>query len=473
MWLALFNGASQIFSWFSTLIVARLLMPDDYGLMEMATLLTGYVLIFHEMGLGSAIIQRDEISEEGLSSVFWLSVVWGVGLAMLCWFLAYPTVAIFDKPELLNITRAVSILFLLGPIIIVPRNLMHRELRFKEIGFIMAVSICLSCISMIALAWMGAGVWTLLAGHIVRESVQVVLLFSISRWRPLMYFSLSEAMPYLKFGLPVVGARSVNYLISKTDIFFGGRGFSTNALGQYSFALRLAEIPNFKILSIFNSVAYPALSKLKHDKQGFEKLYLQMLKIVAMIVLPVYLGGSYVAAQLIPLVLGEQWVSAVVPFQYICMGQLAMSLSFANGTINMAQGRPRLDLYFRLGLLPFVIAAFYWGAKSGSIEMLALPWATVIPLAHIVFTIVTLRYLELPIATFLRNLASPVLGSALMLLALAACDTFVAGMAPEISDLLHLLLRLAMAVAMYVAYILLLERDLVSYALTQYRQSRG
>ena len=110
IWLSLFRTISQAFSWAATIIVARILVPEDYGLMEMATILTGYVALFSELGLGTAIIQREEIKDEELSSSFWLMVFWGFILAFICIILAYPTVAIFNEKRILRVTQSVSLL---------------------------------------------------------------------------------------------------------------------------------------------------------------------------------------------------------------------------------------------------------------------------------------------------------------------------------------------------------------------------
>jgi PST family polysaccharide transporter len=125
IWLTLFRGSGQIFSWLTTIIVARILSPSDYGLMDMATILTGYVVLFSSLGLGMAIIQRENITENALSSLFWLLVSWGFFLAIVCLFLAYPTVAIFNEPRLLRVTQSVSILFLVGGLLIVPNNILQ------------------------------------------------------------------------------------------------------------------------------------------------------------------------------------------------------------------------------------------------------------------------------------------------------------------------------------------------------------
>lgn len=265
-WLALFRAISQTFSWGVTIIIARMLVPEDYGLMEMATIITGYVILFSELGLGAAIIQRDTINDDELSSLFWFVVCWGCLLGISCIILAYPTVAIFNETRILRVTQSVSLLFIIGSLLIVPRNILHRELRFKAIGFIEACSVIVSCITMIVIAKLGGGVWTLIGGHIIREFVKVASVPFVLSWRPGLHFRFCEIKPFMKFGLNIAVGNSLYYIYMKSDRFFGGRALGANTLGYYSLALQLSSIPTDKLVSMINSVSFPVFSRYQKKR---------------------------------------------------------------------------------------------------------------------------------------------------------------------------------------------------------------
>jgi len=218
VWYAGFSGVTQALSWCATLVVARLLVPGDYGLMSMASILTGYVMVFYEMGVGSAIVQREEVTDEELSSLFWALVFWGMVLSVLCFVLAYPTVLIFDEPRVFHVTQAISVLFVLGTSYVVPSTLLKRQFRFKALGFVNSLVAVIACLAMIGLAYVGAGVWTLLGGHILRSTLLLFLVFWVSGWRPKLHFRHAETLPYLRFGLPVTGAQSLRYVASWASI---------------------------------------------------------------------------------------------------------------------------------------------------------------------------------------------------------------------------------------------------------------
>ena len=163
-WLATFKLLSQIFSWAVTIAVARMLVPGDYGLMEMATVITGYAMIFSELGLGSAIIHKPKLTQNELSSLFWFLVGFSIILSIGAYFASYPTAYIFNEPRVIPVTKSVSILFMISGFQILPLALLNKELEFKKVGLIELIGVIFSSVAMYLLAFFEAGVWTLIGG---------------------------------------------------------------------------------------------------------------------------------------------------------------------------------------------------------------------------------------------------------------------------------------------------------------------
>ncbi|MBT7260058.1 MAG: oligosaccharide flippase family protein, partial [Desulfobacula sp.] len=152
-WLAAFKGATQLISWAATIIIARILVPDDYGLMDIATVLTGYASLFSELGLGAAIIQKKDTGQQAVSSVFWFTLMIGLFFGLLCFLLAHPTAVLFNEPRVIPLTRSVSLIFIINGLSIVPLNLMKKQLNFKMIGGIEMLSGLGSCLGMMGMAY--------------------------------------------------------------------------------------------------------------------------------------------------------------------------------------------------------------------------------------------------------------------------------------------------------------------------------
>ncbi len=463
LWFAAFTTVSQSISWCATLVIARMLTPADYGLMDMATILTGYVQIFYEMGVGAAIIQRDEVSDEELSSVFWALFFWGVVLGSLCFLLAYPTVLIFHEPRVYHVTQAVSVLFLLGTTFIVPGTLLKRQLRFKALGFVLSTSVVISCLAMVALAYAGAGIWTLIGGNIIRSALTLILVFIVSGWRPKLHFSHAESMAYLRFGLPVVGGNSLGYIYTRAAVFFGGRAFTASSLGYYSLATQLASIPNDKVLSVINSVSYPVFSRMQNDDWEFQRFYLRLSQFVAFIVLPLYAGGIFLAAEIIPWLLGDKWQASVLPFQILCVAFLFSALNSPSNQANTAQGRPHWTFWFQAYCAATMTGGFYLAAASGDPAYLAVPWLAILAPAQLIYSWITLRKVGIPVRAVLDQWRAPALATFLMLLILTA---FRYGFQSAFESVptcgaVYVFSAIGLGAAWYGAYMFMLQREFV------------
>ena len=414
MWFVLFSSFSQVLSWWVTIFIAQLLLPADYGIMDMATVFSGYVQLFYELGLGAAIVQRERISQRELSSVFWLLLGWGSVLAIVCFFLAEPTARYYNEPQIIPITQLVAVLFILGPLFVVPRNLLHKELRFKAFGALMSISVIVSSLAMLWMASNGFGVWTLIGGHVVREVCRVILGFILSGWRPSFSFNYKEVKPLLGFGLPLAASNSFGYLSQRSDVFFGGLVFGPLLFGYYALALQLAKIPNDKLISIFNTVSYPVFSRYKSNHTEFNIFFVSVVRLFAFVVLPLYVGGVLVADDLIPLILGEKWLACIPHFKLLCFYMLVVSITAPVDFANTAQGRPSWNMRFSAAALPFMAAGFYLIAKLGDISLLALPWAVVFTSLRIGYLYITMRKIGISVKRLIGKLFCPFAAVAVM-----------------------------------------------------------
>lgn len=423
-WLSIFKLVSQIISWSTTIVVTRLLSSEDYGLMEMATIFTGYIGFFVEFGISAALINKDSINHKELSSTFWFMVLWGALLSLACFLLAPVTVEFYNEPRLYHLTQAAGALFLISSLIIVPRSILHRELRFKEIGMIEIITIIFSCILMIVLAAYGAGPWTLIGGYIGREALTTIMMFIRTGFRPSFTLSLPEITPLLQFGAPVVLSTSLYYIYTKSDRFFGGRTFGAEDLGYYAVGLQLAAIPVEKIVSLLQSVLYPTLSKLKHQMQSFNSVYLAFVSMLALITFPLFIGGILTADQLVVVILGEKWRPAITPLKILLAAQLVMAISAPNGLIHAARGKPKWNLLFNAVLAPALALSFYFSAQSDQLYKLALPWIIVYPLFQFSYISITNRELGISAKEYIKSLAHPSLACLCMSLSIVLLSNY-------------------------------------------------
>ncbi|MBC8440653.1 MAG: lipopolysaccharide biosynthesis protein [Deltaproteobacteria bacterium] len=403
-WYALFTFASQGFSWLITFWVARLLMPDDYGLMALTTIFTGYAAWFSELGLGAAIIQRESPTQEDLSSIFWFTLGVGVLLAIACFPIASISAWFFEEPRLIALTRTIAIIFLINSVQIVPGNLLRKDMEFKKLGFIKMIAIFISCVYMLISAYRGAGVWSLLGGQILLAFVNTLLVVCLVRWYPRRHFDFKEVSSYIKYGVRIAIGRTLFYITDNSDKFIVGKKLGAVDVGYYSFALQLSQLPTEKITVMINQISFPLFSKLQHSKEEFNRHYLKIIKIIATLVLPLFVGGFLVAEELIFVVLGDKWSPIIILFKYLCLAQIITSLSAINNIVHNALGKAELSMYFNglcavLMTISFYIAAVYYG-----LDAMIFPWCGTYFLLCAGWIYFTLYKLGISIVQYISNI---------------------------------------------------------------------
>lgn len=423
-WLGIFKLISQTFSWICTFWIARILVPEDYGLMEMATIITGYAMMFSHLGLGAAIIQRPSQTHEELSSIFWFAFCVSLLFAVGCFIAAYPTAYLFNEPRVIPITKTVSILFVIMGLQIVPLNLLKKELDFKKIGSIQMAGVFVSCIFMVIVAYQGGGVWTLIGGHVVRSLTTVILIYLTVKWLPKIHFDYLQVKSYLKFGITLSLSTSFLYVSEKSDRFFAGRAWPANTLGYYSLALNLSQIPMDKIVSMINQISFPLYSKLQNCKEEFNQTYINILKFTASIIFPIYFGGFLLGEEIIKLLLNEKWFPIIFLFKYLCLCQIITMLKAINNRVHTALGRPHWNLCLNATLAILMSISFYFAVKHG-LKAIIIPWATTYTIICLSWIYITINKLGISVKKYVSSILPCLISVMAMTLGIILSDKFM------------------------------------------------
>ena len=363
-WSAVAKYSTQCIEVVVSIIVARLVAPEAYGLLSMAVVVTGFVAVFQDLGFGSALIQRKEINESLLSSLFFVGLAAGAAIAagLLC---ASPFCSwVYHDPRVGPIVAVLSITFLLSSPGLVPWSLLTRRLEFRRLAWIeISVSVVRSaCVLSLAVA--GAGVWALVWPSIVGAALNVPLVFLASRWRPRWHFSWSEVRSVFGFGANVTGFSIVNYFARNADAFIIGVFLGAGPLGFYSMAYGIMLKPRDAVTSVLMRVLFPAFSRMQDDDARLNAAYLRTCGAIAFVTFPMMLGLLAVAQPFVQVVLGAKWLP-IVPLIYVFAPLGAVqSVSSSVGNLFLAKGRA--DWFFRCGVIGAILSV-------GSF-LLGLPW---------------------------------------------------------------------------------------------------
>lgn len=417
IWSFIAQVVRQGLQFLTAAILARLLSPSDFGVVGMATVVTGFILLFEDLGTSAAVIYRKDVSDKLLSSIFWCNVVFGI-ITMAVLLLIAPLVAIFYRePRVSPILRALSLNFVFQGISAVNRSLLQRRLSFSILTKIQIVAIVASSVVGIGTALTGAGVWSFVYQSWTNSIMTTILFVILSDWRPKAVFSWDEVKSVSSYSLHLTGFNIFNYFSRNADNFLVGRYLGAQVLGHYSVAYRLLLYPLQNVSSVVSRVMFPAFSKVQDDER-FRRIYLRVTGAIASVTFPMMLGLMAVREPFVSSFFGLEWMPVADLLLVFSIVGLVQSVMTTVGLIYQAKGRT--DLMFRWGLLSGALFAFSFviGLKWGAIGVAtayAVSFAVVIyPGLAIPFKLINLTVREL-----IQSVQRHLLNSLLMVIVLS------------------------------------------------------
>lgn len=348
-------------------VMARLISPDDYGLFLMATSFTVLLSMFGDIGLAKATVQRQEISHEQISTLFWINA--GVGLFLFLLVLAAAPVLgwFYREPRLVPVTMVMGGQFLLSGLSFQHGALLQRQMRFVTLEKIALAAQLSGAIAMFSSAWLGAAYWALALNIIVLRCVDTALTWRLSGWRPGPPRRGTGVRGMLAFGGHLSGFQFVNYFHRNLDNILIGLYCGPEMLGFYSKAYGLLKQPLSQIGTPTSSVIVPALSRLQGDPSRYRAYFIKAMKAVVFVAMPMVVFTCVDARELIVILLGNRWLPVVPLFMALAPAALlGVAQIFANW---LYQSLGRADRMFKSGtaVLGVMIIAFAGGLPWGGL----------------------------------------------------------------------------------------------------------
>jgi len=377
-WTAAGKFGAQIITWAITLIVIRILTPEDYGLLAMATIFTAFMLMLSEAGLTTALIQKQNLDESSLRSVFAIIITINLGLLTLLNLLAPVIAAFFGEEHLVLILRVLSLQFILSIFGTLPSMHMYRELKFKHLSLVHLAATIFGSLLTLILALSQFGVWALIFGNLLTSLFNVVALNIISPFYLRPRFSLTGMRSTISFGGTVMISRVLWSFFMQIDAVIVGKLLGKEMLGFYSVSMQLASLPVQRISAIINQVAFPVFSRMQDNREQFQSVVLKSIRLLGLIAFPILWGISSIAYEIVSLILGVKWEAAALPLQLLTLVMpLRVIAQFLPSTTD-ARGRPDVNLKniaFTAMIMP---VAIFYGAQW-EIVGVALAWVVVYP----------------------------------------------------------------------------------------------
>lgn len=419
----------------STMVLARLLTPQDYGLVAMVTAVVGFVALFKDMGLSMATIQNKDITHEQVSGLFWINVGISILLGVILCALAPVITRFYREPRLVGITLVLACTFLFSGLTVQHHALLRRQMRFVTLGGIEVASMAVGVAGAILMAYLGTGYWALVALPVSTTVGNMILVWYFCRWRPGVPRRGIGVRPLLRFGGHLTGFSLVNYFSRNLDNFLLGRYWGTEILGFYSKAYNIMMLPISQIRGPLESVAIPALSHLQGDPERYRRYYLKLIGLVAFLSMPLMVFLFVCADEVILLLLGPNWSGASNIFKILCLVAFIQPVSSTRGLVLISLGKSQK--YFRWGVANGVLtsASFVvglpWGAVGVAVSYAASNYFILIPSLWYCFNNSPVSILD-----FLRTLQMPIIASVLMGIGVYCVQLYLSGTSAIISVIL-------------------------------------
>jgi PST family polysaccharide transporter len=280
------QGSKFVLSLGATAVLARLLTPQDYGLVGMVAIVTGFVALFKDLGLSTATVQHAELNQRQVSALFWLNVALSAAVMLFTAALSPAVAWFFGDPRLMTITLVSTLGFLFGGLTVQHEALLRRQMRFGALSAVAFVALVCNIAVSVALAAAGAGYWALIGGQLALGCATMCGVWVACGWRPGSPSAYGEVRTLVAFGRDLTGFGVINYFARNLDNLLIGRVWGAQQLGFYAKSYQLLLLPLDQINEPITAVAVPALSRLHDDPERYRKAYLRLLEKVALLTMP-------------------------------------------------------------------------------------------------------------------------------------------------------------------------------------------
>jgi O-antigen/teichoic acid export membrane protein len=445
-WKAASSGIGQALKFVVGITLARLLSPHDYGVAGMVIVFSSLILIFSDLAFGAALIQRHQVSEEDRSTVFWTSAAVGVLLTSIGVALSGPLASFYGEPAVAPLFAAMSISFFIASIASTQAALLTRAMNFRSLELRQMAAALVAGAVGITLAVMGKGPWAIIGQQIATVIVSTALLWSASRWRPRLTFSLSSLRSMGRYSANVFGSRLLFYGNRNADNLLVGRFLGPSALGSYSVAYNLMLLPLSNIAIPVQDVLFPAFSRMQGDIEALKQAWFRANRVIVAMTASALLGLIVVAPDFVDVVLGPRWRPAVPVIQILAVVGILQSVQGLNSSVLRAVNQTSALFKYSVVVTVASVSAFVLGLPWGIVGVAA-AYAISSAIVEPYYSCLTARSVGLS----LRGFVTPLLGVLQAVIGMGAAVLFARELMLSIGvpPVPRLLLEVGLGAAVY------------------------
>ena len=427
------------------IILARLLFPEQFGLIGMLTIFMGVAQAFLDSGFGEALIQKRDPTPTDTCSIFYFNIMVGLVAAALLCLIAPWIAAFFNQPALTPLARAMSLVIVINSFGLIQSTILYKQIDFKALTKVSLTASILSGIIGVTLAAVGFGVWSLVVQQISSAFIQVLLLWFLSAWRPALIFSLKSLRGMFSFGSRLLASGLLDQIFSNIYLIVIGKVFSATDLGLFTRAKNFQELPSNTLSGMVGRVTFPVFSTIQDDPARLKRGMKKALTTLVLVNFPMMIGMAVIAHPMVLVLLTERWAESIPYIQLLSILGLLYPLHVIN--LNLLKALGRSTLFLRLEIIKKVLTViniavtWQWGISAMIYGMTTL--SVISYYLNSYYTGVLIGY---PIREQLRDLLPYFMTAALMGLAV-----YAAGLLTFPNHWFMLLVQIPVGIVVYVS----------------------
>lgn len=365
LWSAIDRFGNVLLQFVVNLVLARLLTPEDYGCVGMLAIFIAVSQVLIDGGFCSALIQKQDVTSRDYSTIFYWNIAFSGMLYALLYFMAPAVSQFFNTPILCEVLRVLGIVLIVSSFGLVQRVQLRKQLKIKQLALVNLSSLVISAVISIRLAFLGYGVWALVALQIINNLVASIVFWFVTKWKPLLYFSVAKLKALFGYGGYLLAASILQEFSKNMQGVIIGHKFSAMEMGLYSQAKKLEEVSCSTFAHVIVQVMFPVYSEIQNDINKLREVLRNNIRLIAFVIFPIMVVLIIVAKDLIPFLLGDKWLPVVPYFQVLCLGGFFTCLQNVNFFAVAALGKSDTLFhwsFYKWGMLiALLLLGVHWG----------------------------------------------------------------------------------------------------------------
>lgn len=349
LWSSIERFGTQGIGFLFTIVIARILSPDDYGVIAMPMVFLALAQVFIDSGFSTALVRKPDLREEDLSTAFYFNIIVGIVCYAILLFTSPLIADFYDKPILSDLLKVTALATLFNPLCSVQQAILTKRIDFKTQAKVSLSGAIVSGVVGLWMAYNGYGVWALVFQQVGAALVRVILLWVLSDWRPKTGWSRDSFKYLWNFGSKMMASAVLDVTYNNIYPIVIGKYFSSAELGNYTRAQQFSQLPSSNLTGVLQRVTFPVLSEIQNDEERLAQSYRKFLKLSAFVIFPLMLGLAAVADPLIRILLTDKWEGCILLLQLLCFSMMWYPIHAIN--LNLLQVKGRSDLFLKLEII--------------------------------------------------------------------------------------------------------------------------